>query len=86
MTLKEYCWYHDAYLLTSWDHTAQTSAMVHNLLSVVANALGGKKKVQPKEPNAFNPFRQDKVSRTQKVTASTIHVFRHIGNNMIRDK
>lgn len=86
MTLRQFLWYHDSYLLASWDHTAQTSAMIHNLLSVVANALGGKNKIKPQLPNHFHPYKQEDKPKTHRVTAGTIHVLRHIGNNMVRDK
>jgi len=56
-TLK---WLFAAYeyrLLEKWDHTSLIASQLHNIACLIISAAGGKK-VQPKTPSHFHPYRE----------------------------
>lgn len=60
--------------------------MVHGLISVVANALGGKQKVKPREPNFFNPYRASEVPKENRITAANFKTLKYIGHNIVQGR
>lgn len=72
--------------MTTWDHTAQISAMLHGLISIVANGLSGKSNVKPREPNVFNPFRNSDPPKENRITSANFKTLKFIGHNIARGR
>ena len=63
--------YH-AHLINSWNHTAKLSQLIYNLNATVANVLGAKPKVKPRDVFDFHPFLKSKTNKGISVKAENI--------------
>jgi hypothetical protein len=86
LTLKEYLYIYDSFCLSSWDHTAQLSCLIHGLTSVVANALSSKGKVKPRGPEVFNPYRVVDVPKDNRITAANFKILKYVGHSMVQGR
>lgn len=73
---------HDSHLLAAWDHTSVVAAMLHNLGTIVINALSSKARAKPRRPSDFHPYRK-KVMTGLKVTRDNFNILRTIGNALV---
>lgn len=82
LTLRELILIYEAAIINDWDHTAATSALIHNLTVIVCQlGSGGKSKARPKSMTHFHPFRSKK-SEGMRISAANIQDLRMIGNIM----
>jgi len=67
-------------LLDRWDHTASIVSVIHNLMGLVHNNLGGTPKMKAKPMQAFHPLRNQQHSSGEKlkITRENFHVLKQI--------
>lgn len=79
MTARRLIIAYDAHLIEKWNHTAQLSAMLHNLTITVVNALGAKRKHPPKSPLDYHPYLKKNKTGGVRITPSNIGELKSLG-------
>lgn len=79
MTARRLIISYDAFLIEKWNHTAQISAMLHNLTITVVNALGSKRKHPPKSAIDYHPYLKKTAKGGTRITPSNIGTLKELG-------
>ncbi len=75
---------YEAKIYNEWNHTSQMSAQIYNISVLLANTFG-KRKVQPRTPDHFHPFRKAQRSGL-KIDKSNFQSLRVVANAMMKGK
>lgn len=83
LTLRQLITMEDAWLLDRWDHTAMVVASIHNLTSLVANALSKGSKAKPVRFEDVHPFRKAKPTG-MRLTVQNFQMLKRIASSSRR--
>lgn len=83
LTLRELVLPYEARVMDAWDHTAATSAMLHNLQCIVIG-IASKARPKPRPMSYFHPYRRKK-NQGLKINQSNFGLLKTLGAMIVRN-